>query len=146
MHTQHSKREGISADGCKETIKVLQEAACHFLVEFFCAGVCQCSGFVTLLRARAREVLRYSDINAWSENGYVIEWKNIRGRIVQKSVQYFKRHKRSPKKVVVRIFWQLPAKKSLGSLDFRALREGTVEMIFTRLRELTQFIDRFLLI
>lgn len=50
----------------------------------------------------------------------------------------FKRQKKRSKKNIVRIFWQLPAKKSLRSLDFRALQEDTVEMKFTRLRGLTQ--------
>lgn len=57
----------------------------------------------------------------------------------------FKRQKKRSKKNIVRIFWQLPAKKSLGSLDFRALRENTVEMKFTRLRELTPLVNRHLI-
>lgn len=48
-----------------------------------------------------------------------------------------RRQKKRLKKNIVRIFWQLPAKKSLRSLDFRALQEDIVEMKFTRLRGLT---------
>lgn len=53
----------------------------------------------------------------------------------------FKRQKKRSKKNIVRIFWQLSAKKNLGSLDFMALREDTVEMKFTRIRGLTQLLS-----
>lgn len=39
--------------------------------------------------------------------------------------------------MIFRIFRQLPAKLSLGSLDFSGLWKDTVEMESTRLRELT---------
>ena len=51
-------------------------------------------------------------------------------------IQYLKRQKNTLKKVNVRIFRQLPAKMSLGSLDFSGLWEHSVEMKDTRLREL----------
>ncbi len=53
------------------------------------------------------------------------------------SVQFLKRQKIGLKKVIIRIFRQLPAKTSSESLDFSGLWKDTVEMENTRLRELT---------
>lgn len=52
--------------------------------------------------------------------------------IVLISVQFSRRQKIGLKKAIFRIFRQLPAKMSLGSLDFSGLRKDTVEMRDTR--------------
>ena len=82
--------------------------------------------FLQILRTRflqCKKVMCYNNIA-------------LRDKIVWILIQYLKRQKNTLKKVNVRIFRQLPAKMSLGSLDFSGLWEHSVEMKDTRLREL----------